>query len=134
MSYSIYFRRRRRSPLNRRQYLIDKASARLFVTNRLAHFCDEYARLDPSYGDRMQYGKVAIRNQRSRWGSCSERRNLNFNYRLVRIPAHLADYVIVHELCHLVEFNHGQKFWQLVQKVIPDALERRRELRKFRIQ
>lgn len=72
---------------------------------------------------------MAIRNQKSRWGSCSTKGNLNFNYKLAIIPSHLADYVIVHELCHLGEFNHSQKFWDLVAKTMPGYKEMRNELK-----
>ena len=76
-------------------------------------------------------GRVSIRNQKSRWGSCSKKGNLNFNYRLALIPPSLADYVIAHELCHLKEFNHGKKFWELIEKTIPDHQLRRHALAQF---
>ena len=63
---------------------------------------------------------MAIRNQRRCWGSCSSKKNLNFNYKIQFLPEHLADYIIVHEMCHLVELNHGQKFWDLVAAQIPE--------------
>lgn len=97
-----------------------RVSARVFVHHRLLV-------LNELYG--FAYNRVAIRNQRTRWGSCSKRGNLNFNYRIASLPLHLADYVIVHELCHLMEFNHSQKFWDMVSRAIPDHRERRRELR-----
>jgi predicted metal-dependent hydrolase len=68
--------------------------------------------------------------QKSRWGSCSRKKNLNFNYKLIQLPLELADYIVVHELCHLQEFNHGQGFWNLVGETIPDYKARRDELRK----
>jgi len=77
------------------------------------------------------YNKVFIKNHRSRWGSCSGARNLNFNYRIISLPEHLAEYIIVHELCHLGEMNHSQRFWDLVAKTIPDHKERRKELKKI---
>lgn len=98
--------------------------ARAFVHHRLFV-------LNEIYG--FVYNRVAIRNQRTRWGSCSKKGNLNFNYRIASLPFHLADYIIVHELCHLREFNHSQNFWNLVAQVIPDHRERRRELRGIRI-
>ncbi len=65
-------------------------------------------------------GRVAIRDQKSRWGSCSQKGNLNFNWKLIMAPPQALDYVVVHELCHLYEFNHSPRFWSLVQVQLPD--------------
>lgn len=73
--------------------------------------------------------RVAIRDQRRRWGSCSSLGNLNFNYKLVLLPPCLSDYVIVHELCHLKELNHGPKFWALVAIYYPEYRALQGELR-----
>ena len=116
--------------MSRRDYLKRKESARLLVQDRLAHFAAEYARLDPAYGAAMKHRRLAIRNTRSRWGSCSSRKNLNFNYRILDLPPELRDYVIVHELCHLVELHHGRVFWDLVEQVIPQAREFSQQVRK----
>ncbi len=68
----------------------------------------------------FQFGRVAIRNQKTRWGSCSKQGNLNFNYKIVFLPEDQARYLVAHELCHLAEFNHSPKFWQLVSQTIPN--------------
>jgi len=68
----------------------------------------------------FSYNRVAIRNTRRCWGSCTSLRNLNFSYKLLFIPEHLQDYIIVHELCHLKELNHKQAFWDLVAQQLPD--------------
>lgn len=74
--------------------------------------------------------KVSVRNQKTRWGSCSARGNLSFNYNLVQYKKEIIDYVIVHELCHRKEMNHSKKFWLLVEKFCPDYKILRKELKK----
>jgi predicted metal-dependent hydrolase len=68
----------------------------------------------------VTYGRITIRNQRTRWGSCSAKGNLNFNCLLTLVPEEVMNYVIVHELCHLIEMNHSPAFWTQVEKVMPD--------------
>ncbi len=102
------------------------AEARALAAARLAHFIEEYRR---EHGISLSYGRISIRNQKTRWGSCSRRKDFSFNYRLACIPAELADYVIVHELCHTKEMNHSPKFWKLVEKAVPDYMARRKALR-----
>jgi predicted metal-dependent hydrolase len=80
----------------------------------------------------IKVGKIAIRNQKSRWGSCSKKGNLNFNYKLVFLSPELRDYVIVHEICHIKEFNHGEGFWSLVAEAVPDHRELRKQLKNVR--
>ena len=65
-------------------------------------------------------GRVTIRDQKTRWGSCSRKGNLNFNWKLIMAPPQALDYVVVHELCHLHEFNHSPRFWALVAAQLPD--------------
>lgn len=65
-------------------------------------------------------GRITVRAQKSRWGSCSSKRNLSFNWKLILAPPGCLDYVVVHELCHLTEFNHAPRFWKLVEKCQPD--------------
>ena len=106
---------------NRQKYLAHKSASFDFIKQRLEHFNSIYC---------LKYNRISIRNQKSRWGSCSQNRNLNFNYKILFLPPIQADYVIVHELCHLREFNHSKRFWNLVGHSIPGHLEIRRELRK----
>lgn len=76
----------------------------------------------------LPFRKITIRGQRARWGSCSEHRDLSLNYKLLFLPASLVDYILVHELCHLVHLDHSEKFWQLVATHEPDYKIKRREL------
>lgn len=77
----------------------------------------------------IQYGRVSIRDQKTRWGSCSGKGNLNFNWRLLMMPEYIMDYVIVHELAHRREMNHSPRFWQIVENYIPDYQKRRQWLK-----
>jgi len=81
----------------------------------------------------LRCNRITIRNQKTRWGSCSRKGNLNFNYKIALLPQRLADYIIVHELCHLGEFNHSRKFWALVAQTMPDHVDLRKELKKNRV-
>lgn len=101
-----------------------KKKARQLVEARIKHFNAVY---------NFKFQRIAIRNQKTRWGSCSKKGNLNFNYKIVLLPLELADYIVVHELCHLGEFNHSRSFWALVEKTIPNFRELRGQLRKHQI-
>jgi predicted metal-dependent hydrolase len=76
----------------------------------------------------VRYARITLRDQRSRWGSCSSKGTLSFNWRLVLAPHDVLDYVVVHEICHLVELNHGPRFWRLVEGRRPNYLEPKRWL------
>lgn len=76
------------------------------------------------------YHSISIRDQKTRWGSCSGRGNLSFNWRLILAPPEILDYVVVHELCHLTHMNHSKDFWGLVGKVLPDYKDRRKWLKE----
>ena len=77
----------------------------------------------------VDYNRVTIRHQRSKWGSCSGKKNLNFNCLLLLTPTEVMDSVIVHELCHLKHMNHSKEFWALVEKFMPDYKERKKLLK-----
>lgn len=85
------------------------------------------------YADILQvtYGRITIRSQKTRWGSCSAKGNLNFNCLLMLAPDEVIDYVIVHELCHRLEMNHSPAFWSLVESVLPDYKTRQKWLKDY---
>lgn len=78
----------------------------------------------------VTYCRITIRHQKTRWGSCSGKGNLNFNCLLILTPPEVLDYVVVHELCHLKEMNHSARFWVEVARVLPDYASSRLWLRK----
>ena len=78
----------------------------------------------------VTYGRITIRNQRTRWGSCSAKGNLNFNWKLVLMPEEILDYVVVHELAHRLQMNHSTEFWDEVEKILPDYRKRRQWLKE----
>ncbi len=82
-----------------------------YIPKRVAYFA-------PKVG--VTYGRVMIRNQRSRWGSCSSKGNLNYNCLLMLAPYDVIDYVVVHELCHRLQMNHSKQFWGEVERVLPE--------------
>ena len=121
--YTLYKKRKRKredflggSPEEFRRY---KKQAAKLVLRKIEKYNKIY---------NFSYNKIFIRNQRTRWGSCSQKKNLSFNYKIIFLPDELADYLVVHELCHLKEFNHSRRFWDLVRVAIPDY---RMVLKKF---
>ena len=97
-----------------------KIKAKECLPKRVAHFA-------PLVG--VAPGRITVRCQRSRWGSCSHKGNLNFNCLLMLLPEAVQDYVVVHELCHLKEMNHSARFWQLVENILPDWRNRQKILK-----
>jgi predicted metal-dependent hydrolase len=99
-----------------------RAEARRVITGRVKAMAELFG---------AAYGKVHIRDQKARWGSCSSRRNLNFNWRLIMAPPAVFDYVVVHELAHLRVRNHSALFWAEVSRVLPDYRARRSLLKEL---
>lgn len=99
--------------------LADRAAKTL--PERVRHFA-------PLVG--VSYGRITIRSQRTRWGSCSSKGNLNFNCLLLLCPEAVQDYVVVHELCHRRELNHSPKFWAEVERICPDYKTHRKWLKE----
>lgn len=105
-----------------RHYQAHKVRAHRLIFERAKEFSSRYA---------LTVCKVRIKNQKTRWGSCSKKGTISFNYKILFLPERLRDYIIVHELCHIIEFNHSPKFWGLVAKTIPDYNAVKIELRRF---
>lgn len=95
--------------------------AQNYLPFRTAELADKY---------KFRFNRISIKQLRSRWGSCSSRGNLSFNYKLMQFPDEVIDYVIIHELCHLREMNHSPRFWRLVGNIIPNYKSLKTELRK----
>ena len=98
-------------PLSEEELSAIRKKAREIITARVSYFA-------PIVG--VGYGRISIRTQRTRWGSCSAQGNLNFNALLALAPEEVVDYVVVHELCHRREMNHSERFWSLVEDVLPE--------------
>lgn len=105
-------------------YLKYKDEAFSLVKGRIKYFNKKYD---------FAFNKINIKNQKTRWGSCTRGKNLNLNYKIIFLPKKHQDYIIVHEPCHLKEFNHSHKFWALVSKALPDYLEIKNELRNHEL-
>jgi len=108
-------RRKQRPRLRLDPHAVSETEARQAVRELVGMLIEEEA---PEIG--VQPARIQIRDQRSRWGSCSTRGTLSFNWRLVLAPFDVLDYVVVHELCHLREANHSRRFWRLVEQRRPD--------------
>lgn len=90
------------------------------IPERVAYFATQMG---------VTYGRITIRNQRTRWGSCSSKGNLNFNCLLMLTPPEVIDYVVVHELSHRKEMNHSKQFWSEVEKILPEYKKQERWLK-----
>jgi len=97
-----------------------KAKATEVIHDRLEFFNEHYS---------FKFNRVSFRNQKTRWGSCSSKKNLNFNWRLIMAPIEIIDYVVAHELSHLKHMNHSAAFWKTVGETISDYKERKKWLK-----
>ena len=104
--------------------ILDKTKARIAITQRLNYMADKYG---------FSYNRLSIRNQKTRWGSCSEKNNINLNINLARLTQELMDYVILHELVHLKIKNHSKQFWSELDKYVGNAKELDKMLGKHRL-
>jgi len=105
---------------SRAEYIRNKEAAREFIVRRIGVLNAE---------GQFRFGDIRIKNQKTCWGSCSVKGNLNFNYKILFLEPRVADYIIAHELCHLHQMNHSPKFWKLVGELVPDYEVLKKELR-----
>jgi|SRR5690606_38331471 len=98
-----------------------KKEAKKIIFNRVKELSEKYG---------FKINKIAVRDQSTRWGSCSSSKNINMNWRLIFAPTDVMDYVIIHELSHTVEMNHSKSFWNVVEGIMPDWRKKRRWLRE----
>ncbi len=110
------------STVSRLHYETHRKKSLEFAIERVAHWNQFYG---------FDYQKISVKNQKTRWGSCSKKGNLSFNYKIAFLPTAFADYIIVHELCHLKAFNHSQNFWGLVIQTTPQHKEIRKKLKQM---
>ena len=101
-----------------------RKQAKAYLPRRLAELAAQHG---------FSYNQVRIKHNVSNWGSCSVKKNINLNLNLMRLPAELQDYVMLHELCHLKYMNHGKEFHALLESVCPNHKELRRQLRDFKL-
>ena len=100
----------------------DRMKIQLKIGKRVRHYCEIMG---------VTVGYVTVKNQKTRWGSCSAKGNVNFNYQLAFLPEELLDYVVIHELAHRRHMDHSRAFWAEVEKYCPDYLERREQLKEY---
>ena len=105
-----------------KEFIKSKPLAKQIVRKKIEQFNTHY---------NFKYSKITIKNSKTRWGSCSSGGNLTFHYRIIFLSEALADYLIVHELCHLKEMNHSSAFWDLVGEQIPNYKRLRKKLRNL---
>ena len=100
----------------------DWMKVQLKIGKRVRHYCEVMG---------VKVGLVTVKNQKTRWGSCSAKGNVNFNYRLAFLPEELLDYVVIHELAHRRHMDHSKEFWAEVEHYCPDYRERRVKLKEY---
>ncbi len=99
-----------------------KNEAKEYLPQRLNTLCHKHG---------FNYNKLFLKNNKTNWGSCSGKNNINLNIHLIRLPDYLIDYVIIHELCHTVEKNHSNQFWMLMARFIANPKQLSKELRTY---
>lgn len=108
--------------LSRKDYLKHKDNALVKIKSRIEFYIKIYD---------YPFNNVCVKNQKTRWGSCSSKGTLSLNYKLIFLPNEIMDYIVVHEICHLKEMNHSKNFWLLVEKTFPNHKQIRINLKKY---
>lgn len=108
---------------SKKHFLNNKLKAKKILSGKVQFWSKFYS---------VDYKEIFIKSTKTCWGSCSSKKNLNFNYKLIFLPEKLQEYIVVHEICHLIEMNHSPRFWNLVAKAIPDYKICIKQLKKFR--
>ena len=98
-----------------------KQNAKEIIEERVAYFSGRL---------QLSYAKISVMNNKTRWGTCSKKGEITLNWRTVMLAPHLLDYIVVHEFCHLLEFNHSRAFWGLVESILPNWRELRKQLKR----
>ena len=98
-----------------------RQAAKDYIPKRVDYYASEIG---------VSYERIRIAEQKTRWGSCSSKGTLSFNWKLMLAPPKVLDYVVVHELCHIKEMNHSPRFWKLVEEIMPDYKEDRKWLKE----
>lgn len=116
-------------PFRDRQIVIDdvEKARKWLIKEARSEFLKKLALYSEILG--VEYNRISVREQKTRWGSCSTGKNLNFNWKLIMMPEAVLDYVVVHELAHLIEMNHSEQFWQQVARACPEYKECRNWLK-----
>jgi len=122
-----YFQNTKRKPVrvfSHSDYVKHKDEALNLIKERIEFYNQIY---------NYSFNKIFIKNQKTRWGSCSKKGNLSLNYKIMFLPESMRDYIIVHEICHLAELNHSPKFWELVARTFPNYREIKKALRRHEL-
>ncbi|MFH0906586.1 MAG: M48 family metallopeptidase [archaeon] len=114
---------------DQKQKSISNLISRIIAKDKLAEIKDKINYLNQLHF-KSKLGKITLKNNSSNWGSCSHKNNINISSRLLLLPASVQEYVQIHELAHTVEKNHSERFWNLVEKIIPDYKQKRKWLRE----
>ena len=119
--FYIYTADDNKENLHKMMYVWMKEKAYLLFKERTHYYAEKIG---------CTYGKITIRNQKTRWGSCSNKKNISYNVRMMCAPIDKIDYIILHEVMHLKYFNHGPLFWKEIEKIMPDYREKEAYFKK----